>query len=91
MFINRRVALGSMLASASGRLAAQAGWPTARPIRIVVPFAVGGATDVAARVLGQAPSESLKTSIVVDNKPGAHGFVGISEVGSGRPPTATRC
>ncbi|CAN7349558.1 Bug family tripartite tricarboxylate transporter substrate binding protein [Variovorax sp. LjRoot178] len=59
---------------------AQSGWPSGRPIRIVVPFAAGGASDVAARVLSQALSESLKTPVIVDNKPGAHGTVGASEV-----------
>jgi putative tricarboxylic transport membrane protein len=79
MFITRRMALGLTLALGTLNAAAQAGWPTAKPIRLIVPFAAGGATDVAARVLGQALSEALKTNIVVDNKPGAHGFVGVSE------------
>jgi tripartite-type tricarboxylate transporter receptor subunit TctC len=57
---------------------AQSPWP-AKPIRIVVPFPAGGPTDITARVIGQALSESLKTPVVVDNKAGAHGFIGVTE------------
>jgi tripartite-type tricarboxylate transporter receptor subunit TctC len=54
------------------------GWPS-KPIRIVVPFPAGGPTDIAARVVGQAIGESLKTSVIVENKAGAHGFIGVTE------------
>lgn len=77
MKLTRRALLGAALAAPAGHVAAQAAWPAGRPIRIVVPFAAGGATDVAARVLAQALGESLKTSVVVENKAGAHGTVGI--------------
>lgn len=79
MNLTRRSVLCAGLAAAAGPAAAQPTWPAGRPIRMVVPFAVGGATDVAARVLAQALSESLKTSIVVENKGGAHGTVGIAD------------
>lgn len=79
MKFTRRRILCAGLAAAAGPAAAQTGWPSSRPIRMVVPFAVGGATDVAARVLAQALSESLKTSIVIENKGGAHGTVGITD------------
>jgi tripartite-type tricarboxylate transporter receptor subunit TctC len=74
----RRAFAASMLALASGLAAAQPSWP-ARPIRIIVPFPAGGQTDVAARVIGQALSEALRTPVVIDNKAGAHGLIGGAE------------
>lgn len=79
MKFNRRAVLCAGLAFATVPAMAQSAWPSGRPIRMVVPFAVGGATDVAARVLAQALSESLKASVVVENKGGAHGTVGITD------------
>jgi len=74
----RRTILACALALAGGMAAAQAYWPN-KPIRIIVPFPAGGQTDVAARVVGQALGESLKTAVIVENKPGAHGFIGGAE------------
>lgn len=56
-----------------------------KPIRLVVPYAVGGGTDVIARQLAARMSESLKRSIVVDNRPGANGIIG-SEMVANAPP-----
>ena len=57
---------------------AYAQWPN-KSIRIIVPFPAGGPTDITARVVGQAIGESLKTTVIIYNKSGAHGFIGISE------------
>lgn len=57
---------------------AQTAWP-AKPIRIIVPFPAGGPTDITARVIGQAVGESLKTPVIVENKAGGHGFIGVGE------------
>ena len=54
-------------------------WP-AKPIRIVVPYTPGGSSDIIARAISQPLSEALKTSVVVENKPGANGNTGADLV-----------
>lgn len=54
-------------------------WP-ARPVRLVVPFAAAGATDLAARAVAQALSERLGQSFVVENRPGAGAMLGTEYV-----------
>jgi len=51
-------------------------WPS-RPVRFVVPFPAGGSTDVGARVIGEYLSRTLRQQIVVENKSGANGNIGI--------------
>jgi tripartite-type tricarboxylate transporter receptor subunit TctC len=58
---------------------AQSAWPN-RPIRLVVPYAAGGGTDVIARTIATRLSEPLGQPIVVDNKPGGGGTIGIDAV-----------
>ena len=70
--------LGAALLLASPVQWAHAQWPN-KPIRIIVPFPAGGPTDITARVVGQAIGEALKTPVLVDNKSGAHGFIGVTE------------
>ncbi|WP_051237158.1 Bug family tripartite tricarboxylate transporter substrate binding protein [Ottowia thiooxydans] len=65
---------GALLASAEPALA-QDTYPS-RPIRLIVPFAPGGGTDVVARVVAQEMAAVLGTSVIVDNKAGANGIVG---------------
>lgn len=56
-----------------------------RSIRIVVPFAAGGTSDLVTRILGQALSTELKTPVVVDNRPGAGGNIGSELVAHSTP------
>lgn len=63
---------------------AQDNWPQ-RPIRLVVPFPAGGPTDITARVIGQGLSEVLNASVVVENKAGAHGFIGAGDAARSKP------
>src|SRR6266436_4206724 len=51
-------------------------WPN-RPVRFIVPFPAGGSTDVGARLVGEYLSRSLHQQIVVENKSGANGNIGI--------------
>jgi tripartite-type tricarboxylate transporter receptor subunit TctC len=59
-------------------------WPT-RPVKIVVPFPAGGATDVITRALGQKLSEELGQSFVIENKPGAASAIGAELVARSAP------
>ena len=70
----RRFLLFAAAAGVPTAVRAQA-WP-ARPIRIIVPFAPGGSTDILARFLAQRMQDAMKVSLVVENRPGAGGTVG---------------
>ncbi|MGJ7525639.1 Bug family tripartite tricarboxylate transporter substrate binding protein [Variovorax sp. GB1P17] len=63
---------------------AQAPYPN-KPVRMVVPFAAGGATDVLARVLGQKISAGLGQPVIIDNRPGAAGIIGTDAVAKAAP------
>jgi tripartite-type tricarboxylate transporter receptor subunit TctC len=63
---------------------ASAGYPD-RIVRIVVPFAPGGGTDVIARTLAQEMAEDLGVSVVVENKPGAGTIIGTQAVAASEP------
>lgn len=73
----KSIALGLVLAGAAPGFAQ--GYP-ARPVRMVVPFPAGSATDLAARVMAQQLQTALGQSFVVDNKPGAGGSIAATEV-----------
>ncbi|MEI6318123.1 MAG: tripartite tricarboxylate transporter substrate binding protein [Pseudomonadota bacterium] len=72
-----------LAAVAAPALAAEA-WP-ARPVRVVVPFAPGGTSDIMARVMSQQLSEQLGQAFLVDNRPGASGFIGHGLVAKSAP------
>jgi tripartite-type tricarboxylate transporter receptor subunit TctC len=55
-----------------------------RPVKIIVPYAPGGATDIVARVLGEQLRGALGQSFFVENKPGAYGIIAIEEMARAR-------
>jgi tripartite-type tricarboxylate transporter receptor subunit TctC len=77
-----------LIAATAGLLAApalaQAPWPN-RPVRVIVPFTPGGATDGMARVTAQKLTEKLGQPFVVENRPGANGAVGGIAVAQAAP------
>lgn len=72
------------LASFAPRAVAQDGWPS-RPVRIVVPFAPGGGGDAVVRAITDRLAERLGQQVIVDNRPGASGYVGAQAVKSAEP------
>ncbi|MET3381759.1 Bug family tripartite tricarboxylate transporter substrate binding protein [Variovorax paradoxus] len=84
-FIRLAAALLSAALAPVAALAQTPEWPAARPIVYVVPFTPGGSTDIVGRTLAQKLGESLKQSVVVDNKPGQAGGIGAAYVARAAP------
>jgi tripartite-type tricarboxylate transporter receptor subunit TctC len=85
MVIDRRsLFLGAAALALSAPLGAQGAWP-ARPVRLIVPYAASGGTDILARALAEALRPSLPHPIIVENRAGAAGVVG-SEVAARAEP-----
>jgi tripartite-type tricarboxylate transporter receptor subunit TctC len=82
--LSRRSVLASSLLVASGAGAQPVTYP-AHPVRITVPYPVGGTTDVVARVMAEALSRRLGQPVVIDNRPGAGVTVGSSFVARAEP------
>lgn len=72
------------IAFAVSSVAAQDKYPS-KPVKIIVPYAPGGATDIVARIVGEQMRQSLGQSFVVENKPGAFGILAIEEMARAKP------
>jgi len=80
-------AAGAMLAAVLltvAQLALAQTYP-ARPIRMIVPYSAGGATDIVARILAQKLPEFLGQQVVIDNRPGAGGLIGTDTAAKAAP------
>jgi tripartite-type tricarboxylate transporter receptor subunit TctC len=77
-------ALASALLAAHGAAQAQQAWP-AKPVRLVVPFAPGGTTDIIARVVAEKINGPLGQTMIVENKAGGGGSVGANEIAKATP------
>lgn len=85
MNINRRsFALCGAALFLPRKAVAQQGWPQ-KPVRLVVPFSAGGPSDVLARAFGRNFSDAIGQPVVVDNRAGAGGAIGIDAVAKAAP------
>ena len=80
-----RVALVASALVVSAGVGAQAPAYPSQPIKIIVPFAPGGGTDLTARIVADAMSKSLNQSVLVENRPGAASAIGIDMVAKAKP------
>ena len=56
-----------------------------KPVRIIVPYATGGSTDLVGRILGDGATEPLGQTVIIDNRPGAGGAIGTASVARSAP------
>lgn len=73
------------IAAAAAIDGAQAQTYPIRPIHLIAPYAPGGIADIAARLIGQKLTEALGQQVVVENRPGANGFLGVTAVTRAAP------
>ena len=78
-----KLALAALIALAGSALAAEP-YPD-HPITLIVPYAAGGSSDVLARLLNEPLSKSLGQPIIIENRPGANGYLAWNYVASADP------
>jgi tripartite-type tricarboxylate transporter receptor subunit TctC len=79
-----RLAAGAAALPAMPYIVRAQAYPT-RPVRIIVPFAAGGGTDITARLIGQWLSERLRQQFIIENRPGGGGNIGTEAVVRAQP------
>ena len=77
-------ALALLAASLFAGAAAAQNYPS-RPVRVIIPFAVGGGTDVVFRILVPYLSETLGQSVIIDNRPGGAATIGMDQAAKSAP------
>ncbi|HEV7913297.1 MAG TPA: tripartite tricarboxylate transporter substrate binding protein BugE [Albitalea sp.] len=86
--MQRRTIIAACLAASAGSVAggawAQAAYPS-KPVRLIVPFAPGGTTDIVARVVSEKINQPLGQTMIVENKAGGGGSVGATEIARAAP------
>jgi len=82
--MNRRTLLAAAALPITAPALAQAPWPD-RPIRVVVPFAAGGPSDIVVRLIAPRLTATLGQPVVVDNRAGAGGVTGVDAVAKAAP------
>ena len=84
-FLRTLTSLAACASALSGGAAMAQEWPSAKPVRVVVPFATGGSADVFGRIVAQRLQEALGQSFVVENRPGAGSIIGTDAVAKSAP------
>ncbi len=79
-----RTVLGLLALIFSTTVLAQA-WPTAKPVRMIIPYPPGGATDILGRLISQKLSPMIGQSVIVENRTGASGNIGFDYVAKSAP------
>ncbi|MBB3177693.1 tripartite tricarboxylate transporter substrate binding protein [Variovorax sp. Sphag1AA] len=84
--IRKPLLLASLLVAAlPGAALAQAAWPSAKPITLIVPYSAGGSVDFNARLVATKLGERLKQTIVIENVSGAGGAIGVAKAVNAAP------
>lgn len=84
--MKKSLALATLVAAAlPGAAFAQAAWPSAKPITLIVPYSAGGSVDFNARLVATKLGERLKQSVVIENVTGAGGAIGVAKAINAAP------